>query len=118
MLAAASAAGIELWLDGDRVRWRAAEPDSAILEALRAHKPEILAILAGNRCRHCGEALAWPEPVGVIHGDGRASCFRCYYEAAAQRAVAGVVATSDDGDLIRPEEEAEALADLLAGAST
>jgi hypothetical protein len=118
MLAAASAAGMELWLDGDRVRWRAVEPDPAFLDGLRTRKAEILELLAGRRCRHCGERLAWPEPVGVIHGDGRASCFDCYYQAAAKRAGGSAYATSDKDAILRkgePQSDAMMIVSMAVG---
>ena len=100
-LAAASAAGVEIWLDGQRLRWRAARPNPEVLDQLRAHKSEVLDVLAGSRCHGCGCRLAWPAPVGIVHGNGRASCWDCYYAACAKRALAGVVAVSDAGDLLR-----------------
>ena len=76
----------------------AASPD--LLAQLRAHKAELVEILTGWRCRHCGQRLAWPAPVGVTHGDGRASCFSCYYEQAAHRAVEAHDALVDEAELM------------------
>lgn len=82
-LAAASAAGIEVWLEDGRLRWRAVHPDPEILDQLRACRAEVLDVLHGDRCRRCGSLLAWPAAVGVVHGDGLARCLGCYEAAMA-----------------------------------
>lgn len=78
VLVEALAAGVRLRVD-ERGQVRAAgviTPD--LLARLRAHKAELLELLRGDRCRGCGQRLAWPDAVGVVHGDGLASCFACY----------------------------------------
>jgi hypothetical protein len=96
----AGALGVRLTPHGDFIDWRAERaPPEALLAHLRARKGEVLELLRGERCRRCGERLAWPAPVGVVHGDGRASCFPCYYGAAAQRAVASPAALADPAEL-------------------
>jgi hypothetical protein len=47
-LARAQAAGLTLTVDGDRLRWRGPQPSAELLATLRAHKPELLALLAAN----------------------------------------------------------------------
>jgi hypothetical protein len=64
---------------------RSLTPD--LLDRLRRHKPELIEVLRGDRCRRCGEPLAWPGPVGVVHADGSAGHHECRVWAAAQRAV-------------------------------
>jgi hypothetical protein len=38
-------------------------------------------IAAGNRCRWCGERMAWPDPAGVVEATGTALHHHCYHEA-------------------------------------
>lgn len=97
--AEAAGAGLELWLEGERVRWRG-RPAPDLLARLRERKAELVELLRGERCRSCGERMAWPGPAGVVYGDGTAEHHACRLRAAADRALAGVVASSDDGDLV------------------
>jgi len=60
---------------------------------------------AGEVCRRCGGPMAWPRPDGVIHADGTAEHHACRLLAAAARTTAGVTATTDAGELLRPGEE-------------
>ena len=69
-------AGAELALVDGKLRLRGALPD-ALRAALRDHKAEVAAILAGRACCWCGSPLAWPGPVGVTFLDGRCECIRC-----------------------------------------
>ena len=55
----------------------AGNPPPELLARLREHKPAIIEILNADRCRHCGEPLAWPGPAGIVLGDGTAECQRC-----------------------------------------
>ncbi len=48
-----------------------------LLAALRGHKAELAALLAGNVCRWCGDRMGWPGPVGVVLADGTALHHRC-----------------------------------------
>ena len=50
-LARAHAAGLTLTAVGDRLRWRGPKPAPGLLSELRAHKPELIALLA-DRERH------------------------------------------------------------------
>jgi hypothetical protein len=78
LLAEARAVGVRLRLAPNGSTKVAGSPSPELLARLRAAKRELTELLAGNRCRRCAEPLAWPEPVGVVYGDGQASCWRCY----------------------------------------
>jgi hypothetical protein len=77
LLREAAEAGVNLRLVEGRPKVSGA-PSPDLLARLHAHKEELTQILAGNRCRHCAEPVPWPEPAGVTHPDGTASCWRCY----------------------------------------
>ena len=86
---AALSAGVRLALRDELVEWTAEQPPTAeLLAYLRDHKPEIAAILRGNACRWCGQALAWPDPVGVTFLDGTSECHRCADEDVDRRLTA------------------------------
>jgi len=64
---------------GTGLRLRAEQPPAPELLALiRAHKIELVEILAGHRCRACGEAIAWRVPGAVAFADGAAAHLTCY----------------------------------------
>ncbi len=84
--AEAAGSGLELWLEGERVRWRG-RPTPHLLTRLREHKAELVELLRGERCRRCGHPLRWPEPAGVISADGTAEHHECRLLAAAERAL-------------------------------
>jgi hypothetical protein len=106
-------AGVTLTLQGARVDLAASFPPCVeLLEALREHKAEIVEILNANRCRLCGEPMAWPGPVGVTLADGTAECMACFEGeawrilAAADRAVNSPAALADEAEvMIRGEIE-------------
>jgi hypothetical protein len=77
LLAEAHAAGVWVRLTGAAVKVTDTAPPD-LLERLRAAKPELVAILKGDRCVDCGTALAWPRPAGVVFNDGTAACLPCY----------------------------------------
>ena len=56
---------------------RSASPGRLPAQLIATYKPELIEILRGDRCRWCGELLAWPRPVGVVFGDNTAECHRC-----------------------------------------
>jgi hypothetical protein len=56
-LARARAAGLSLTVSDDRIRWLGARPSEGLLAELRAHKPELLALLADNERRDLAAAL-------------------------------------------------------------
>jgi hypothetical protein len=68
---------------------------------LRADEP-----LTADICRRCNEAMSWPEPCGVTYGDGTAEHHVCrLLLAAGERAVAGAVAVSGDGELVEGDRQ-------------
>jgi hypothetical protein len=68
-------------------------------DRLSRRKPELIEILRGDRCRRCGEPLAWPAPVGVVYSDGSAEHHHCRLFAAAERAVLSPDALADEAEL-------------------
>src|SRR6478672_7817776 len=81
LLAEVSAAGVSLRLiDGGKVRAAGAVPP-ALLDRLRERKAELVALLRGDACRHCGAPMAWPAPVGLVFGDGTAAHHACHEKA-------------------------------------
>lgn len=101
----ARAAGVEFALVEGAVKLRGC-PSPDLRESLRQHRAEILAVLAGNACRCCGEPLAWPGPVGVILGDGSAECHACADRevwrllAAGERVVNSPDALADPAEMM------------------
>ena len=82
--AEAEAGGVRLRLAGDgKVRAAGAPPE--LLARLREHKAELLDLLAGHVCRHCGEVMDWPAPVGRMFGDGTAAHHACHERAEVER---------------------------------
>jgi hypothetical protein len=65
---------------------------------------------AQDRCRHCGSPINWRSPGPVAFADGSAAHGGCYEQAelerhaAAQRALASVVAVSAEGELLTGDE--------------
>ena len=85
------AAGLRLTVEGPSLRIAAdREPPPVLLARLRTHKAEMLALLRGDACLHCGRPMAWPKPVGVAFADGTAACHPCYAAAMPPAAVAFV----------------------------
>jgi hypothetical protein len=104
-------AGVTLRLVGGTAKV-AGDPSAELLARLREHKAEIVEILGGNRCRWCGEPLAWPGSAGVILADGAAECMCCAdrevwrMTTAAKRAVSSPAAVADEAEvMIRGEIE-------------
>ena len=85
LLAEAAAAGVRLALaaDGNVRATGPASPD--LIAKLRAGKPELVELLRGYRCRHCGEPIGWPRPVGLVFGDGTAAHHACHERAETKR---------------------------------
>jgi hypothetical protein len=80
LLDEAAAVGVLLRAEKDgtvKVLARPSEVPPDLLAALRAHKAELAALLAGNVCRWCGDRMGWPGPVGVMLADGTALHHRC-----------------------------------------
>lgn len=107
LLAEAQAANVTVrLLDGLPRVYGNPSPD--LLAQLRAHKAEITALLRGEVCRHCGGGIDWWRPAAVALADGTGAHVTCHEMAEIERlhraaacALAGVVATSDDGELLR-----------------
>ena len=75
---AAEALGIRLSTQDGFIDWEATrEPPASLTCLIRDHKPGLIEILKGDRCRWCGELLDWPRPVGVVFGDQTAECLPC-----------------------------------------
>jgi hypothetical protein len=98
-LIAAREAGLTLTVEPHGLRCRPS-PSPELLVRLRAHKAELLELLLGERCKRCGERLAWPSPVGVIYADGTAEHHECRLWAAAERAVLSPDALADEAEVM------------------
>ena len=83
-------AGASVRADGGElvVRAPAGRLAAADVEELRHHKPALLALLAGDRCRYCEGAIDWRRPSCIAFGDGTAAHVGCYEEAEAARFLA------------------------------
>jgi hypothetical protein len=75
--AEAEATGVRLRLVGDG-KVKAAGAPPGLLARLREHKAELAGLLAGHLCRHCGEVMDWPAPVGRMFADGTAAHHACH----------------------------------------
>jgi hypothetical protein len=64
LLAEAHAAGVRLRLAPNGSTKVAGTPSPELLARLRAAKPELTELLAGNRCRHWADDRAWIGDVG------------------------------------------------------
>ena len=103
--------GIHLSVAGGYIEWEATcAPTLALVQRLRDHKPELIQILRGERCRRCGERLSWPGPAGVVFADGTAECMPCADRevgrivTAAARAVEAPAALADEAEtMLHPE---------------
>jgi hypothetical protein len=74
---------------------------------LRERKQQLLALLAGERCRYCEGAIGWRRPGGVTSADGMVAHLGCYEEAevarlraAAHRAVGSAEALADPAEVM------------------
>ena len=103
LLREARASGAELALVDGNLKLRGALP-SALRAALREHKVEVAAILAGNACYWCGAPLAWPGPVGVTFLDGRSECIRCA-DAEVDRIWRAALRVTSSPDALADEAE-------------
>src|SRR4051812_26411743 len=64
-------------------------PSADLLARLREAKPELVELLRGDRCRWCGDRLAWPGPAGIVFADGTAECLRCEAREVGRLLAAG-----------------------------
>jgi hypothetical protein len=76
-----------------------------LVAELRERKRQLLALLAGERCRYCEGAIEWRRPGGVAFADGTVAHLGCYEEAevarlraAAHRAVGSPEALADPAE--------------------
>jgi hypothetical protein len=100
VLSAAKEAGIVLAVNGTELRLRGdRRPASELLDRVRQHKAELIEQLRGERCRRCGERMAWPGPAGVVYADGTAEHHACRIWAAADRALNSPDALEDEADV-------------------
>lgn len=101
--------GASVWADGDELVVRA--PDGILspllVRELRDHKPVVIEVLTGRRCRHCEGALDWTRPGWVPFADGTAAHLGCYEEAevarllaAAKRSLFSPDALADPGEVL------------------
>jgi hypothetical protein len=89
LLAEAQAAGVAMTVAAGRLRLSAArEPPANLVDRLRAHKAELIELLTGARCRHCGGALDWRRPDSVAFVDGTGAHLACYEAAEVERLLA------------------------------
>ena len=81
----AEASGVRLRLtaDGKVKVGGGALPE--LLGRLREHKLELAELLAGHLCRHCGEVMGWPAPVGVMFADGTGAHHGCHERSEVER---------------------------------
>ncbi len=98
LLAEIEAAGARLKVEGGQLVATGPRLPASLVERLRASKAEILALLAppasagmspalgdASRCRHCGEPMGWPRPVGLVFGDGTAAHHGCDAQTEDER---------------------------------
>jgi hypothetical protein len=78
-----------------------------LVSELRDRKREVLAVLAGERCRYCEGPLDWRRPGGVAFADGTGAHLGCHGEAeiahllaAAERVVASPDALADEAETL------------------
>ncbi len=67
------------------VRMPAGTLAPALVLSLRARKAELVGLLRGDLCRHCGEVMNWPSPVGVMFADGTGAHHACHERAEVER---------------------------------
>ena len=105
-LALAGAEGVVLAASGNelRARFPVGRKSAELLFLLKAHKAELLGILTGDRCRFCGEEMAWPAAAGVVFGDRTAAHHACYAADTLRRAKQALTPVDDEAELtIRSE---------------
>jgi hypothetical protein len=90
LLAEAAAAGVSLRVapDGTVHLTATTPPPAELLAGLREHRREIVALLRGDACRHCGGPIRWSEPGALMFDDGRAAHLACYERHEEERQAA------------------------------
>ena len=87
----AKQAGVEVWVEGDKLRLKASSPvPSTVLELCTLYKSEVIELLRRqtpikrtpdpNVCRFCGERISWKLD-GTAFGDGSSAHNACYAKA-------------------------------------
>ncbi len=101
----AEASGVRLRLSADgKVKVGGGAPPE-LLSRLRERKLELAELLAGYLCRHCGEVMNWPAPVGVMFADGSGAHHACHERAEVERVRAragnalSVLALADEAEV-------------------
>jgi hypothetical protein len=103
LLAEARGAGVGLRLVEGKPKVSGA-PSPELLARLREAKSDIIELLSGCRCRHCGDRMAWPGPAGITFADGTAECTQCEAReverlfAAGERVVNSPDALADEAE--------------------
>ena len=85
VLARAERARLRLTVENGALRCRPTPP-TELLDELRHHKAELMDILVGDRCRHCGEPLDWRRAGPRAFADGLSAHHGCYEADAMRRA--------------------------------
>ena len=103
---AAGRLGVHLSVKDGFIEWRADQmPPHGFLVAIAAVKPDLIEILRGDRCRWCGDRLAWPGPAGITFADSTSECMACVDREvgrllpAGERAVGSHDAMADDAEI-------------------
>ena len=75
----ARARGLDITLRDGRVRV-AGEGDAPadLLDRLRAERPDVVRVLAGDACVYCGERVPWPNAEAVVFATGEGAHLSCY----------------------------------------
>jgi hypothetical protein len=100
--------GVTLAVAGSFIDWSARQvPPEAFLVRLAAAKPELIRLLDGGLCRHCGEGIDWRAGHGLAFADGAVAHVACADQlevarllAAGQRAVLSPDALADEAEVM------------------
>jgi hypothetical protein len=84
-----------------------------LVAELRDRKRQVLALLAGERCRYCEGAIEWRRPGGVTFADGTGAHLGCYEEAEVARLRAAARRAVEDPDALGDPAELTARGEAL-----
>jgi hypothetical protein len=93
LVAEARASGHQLRVADGKVKVTG-KPERGLLERLRQHKAELVELLDGRRCRHCGEPVTdqhWRHRAGALalpFADGMVAHVECHEQAEVDRILA------------------------------